>query len=70
MNKLSHLIEALTILKSYGDIDYPTHCEHDTIYVRVKPDTVAVSDINRLAELGFIADSDGECFLSFRFGSC
>lgn len=69
MNKLSHLIEALQILLKYGDISYPTHCEHDVLYVSICPGNVSQDDSARLEELGFNADYDEEAFSSFRFGS-
>lgn len=65
---MSDLIEALTILLKYGNPQYPTHCEHDELFVCIDPDAVTPSDVKRLEELGFNATDDG--FRSFRFGSC
>ena len=64
---MKDLIEALTIFLKYGDPHYPTHCEHDELFVMVDPSVVSSEDANRLHELGF---NEGEyAFTSFRFGS-
>ncbi len=64
------LIEALTIFRKYGDLQGPTCCEHDTMYVQVDPEKVSAEDKDRLKVLGFIpSERVPECFLSFRFGS-
>lgn len=64
---LSKLIEALNIFLTYGDVDFPTHCEHDELTVCVMPDKVSDADKKRLEELGF---NVGDCsFTSFRYGS-
>ncbi len=65
---LSRLIEALNIFLKYGDVNYPTQCEHDVLTVFVDPSVVSEEDIKRLDELGFFV-SDEECFKSFRYGS-
>jgi len=67
---MDDLIEALTLLRKYASPQYPTNCEHDTLWVHVKPELVSPEDVGRLAELGFFPDRDGEGFTSFRFGSC
>ena len=71
---MKELIEALTILYKYcgDDNKYPTHCEHDVLYVfGVEPEEVSEEDLKRLEECGFIPNEDtGEGFLSFRYGSC
>ena len=71
---MNDLIEALQILNKYADQKdrWPTHCEHDCLYVHagIDPDEVSEKDIKRLEELGFEEDDDGTCFISFRFGSC
>ena len=68
---LSELIESLQILKKYGDPDYPTHCEHDVLYIcGVDPSDVSDEDKKRLDDLGFfVGDEGGECFMSFKYGS-
>lgn len=69
-NKLSDLIEALSIFLKYGDIKYPTHCEHDELHVNVNPTVVSKNDIEKLDKLGFSVTNDwGEDhFKSFDFG--
>jgi hypothetical protein len=69
---MKDLIEALTILLKYGNPDYPTHCEHDTLYIcGIDPRDVSKEDIEKLDKLGFISTKEfGENqFKSFRFGS-
>lgn len=66
---MNDLIEALTLLRKYGDPHYPTHCEHDYLRVMVRYDEVSDSDKKRLAELGFLRDESTECFGSYRFGN-
>ena len=70
---MKDLIEALNILIKYGDNPFPTHCEHDTLYLfpAVPMSEVSSEDIARLDELGFSLNSDtGEGFYSFKYGSC
>lgn len=72
MAGLTDLIEALTILRKYGDPDYPTYCEHDEMVIcGIDPELVSEEDKKRLGELGFhITDQQGDAyFYSFRFGS-
>lgn len=67
------LIEALTILAKYdnGETEYPTHCEHDVLYVQLSEPVTDTSDRARLEELGFVpgVDSGREVWMSYRFGS-
>ncbi len=65
------LIEAFTIFKKYENPSWPTHCEHDVLYVLVNHKRVSVEDKERLKVLGFdTTEETGEsCFLSFHFGS-
>jgi hypothetical protein len=67
---MDDLIEALTILRKYGNPEFPTHCEHDQLTVAISPEGVSEEDIKRLDELGFSANESDECFYSFKFGSC
>ena len=67
---MDDLIEALTLLRKYANPQSPTNCEHDTLWVDVKPGLVSAEDMQRLDELGFFPGEDGEGFTSFRFGSC
>ena len=70
---MKDLIEALTIFLKYKNEQWPTHCEHDVLYVMgVTEEEVSEEDKKRLGELGFIfaKDSDaGPTWLSFRYGS-
>lgn len=75
---MDDLIEALTILRKYGNPDNPTHCE--LAICGIKPLDVSSEDRGKLRELGFILSldededhdkEDGEeaYFCSFKFGS-
>lgn len=64
---MNNLIKALQIFAKYGNVDYPTHCEHDKLTVCYSPEDFSEEDIAALDELGF--HSDGESFYSYRFGS-
>lgn len=63
------LIAALTIFKKYENPSFPTHCEHDTLFVCVENSKVSDEDKKRLDELGFTPDGDSGYFVSYRFGS-
>jgi hypothetical protein len=65
---MSELIKALTIFLKYGDPTYPTHCEHDTMYVMIDPAVVSHEDAMLLKEIGFSPDENGT-FRSYKFGS-
>ena len=67
---MDDLIEALQILRKYGNPEWPTHCEHDVLYVDIDSSSVSLTDRDRLAELGFNEDEDNGGFMSFKFGSC
>ncbi|MFA5767448.1 MAG: hypothetical protein WC919_05985 [Candidatus Paceibacterota bacterium] len=67
---MDDLIEALTILRKYGNPSYPTNCTHDELMIAVSPDGVSPEDLKRLEELGVQPNSDGDSFYSFKFGSC
>lgn len=68
--KLSDLIEALQIFLKYGDVEWPTHCEHDELWItNVDASALTPEDALRLAELGFDYDEDDECYKSYAFGS-
>lgn len=63
------LIEALTILRKYDNPAFPTHCEHDALYICVNPYEVSTEDIERLEELHVHADRGEYCFYSYWYGS-
>jgi len=69
---MEDLIKAFQIFLKYSDAKYPTHCEHDYLFVDVHPDKVSQEDKDELEKLGFRIDQEygGEGFGSFRFGSC
>lgn len=70
---MKDLIEALTIFLKYKDVDYPTHCEHDVLYIiDITEEEVSEEDKKRLDELGFHFSkySDGgPSWISFKYGS-
>ena len=66
---LDGLIAALQIFRKYDNPRWPTHCEHDYLYVLIKPHLVSEEDLERLDELGFSPDEEEDCFISYKFGS-
>lgn len=67
---LSELIEGLQIFLKYGDVEWPTHCEHDELWItNVALTALTSEDRARLEELGFIYDEDDESYKSYAFGS-
>lgn len=68
--QLSKLIAALQIFLKYGDMRYPTHCEHDVLMVLVDPQKVGEDDIVALKRLGFIADYGESRFNAYGYGAC
>jgi len=68
---MENLIKALQIFLKYGNVDFPTHCEHDVIYVHgYNIDDFSQEDISKLGDLGFLYNEDDEHFFSYRYGSC
>ena len=69
---MDDLIEALTILRKYGNPEWPTYCEHDCLFVIIDPKIVSDEDNRRLESLGFHESGGPDhvgCYQSFRFGS-
>ena len=74
---MKELIEALQILLKYkDDVKYPTHCEHDVLYICGYEKVIfSEEDILRLKELGFIMPDkkfdgmEGEQIYSYKYGS-
>jgi len=65
---MRNLIEALTIFLKYGDPSYPTHCEHDELWICGYDDVeFSPEDKQKLEFLGFFNYGDG--WESFRYGS-
>ena len=68
---MDDLIEALTILRKYGNPASPCNCSHDLLWVSIDPGLVSAQDKQRLDELGFFPSQEYEGgFSSYRFGSC
>ena len=64
------LIEALKIFLKYGNPTYPTHCEHDVLYImEIEEGAVSDEDKAKLDTLGFFWSEGEECFMSYRYGS-
>jgi hypothetical protein len=66
---MQDLIKALQIFAKYTDTKWPTHCEHDEMFVMVDPSDVSPEDLEVLEALSFTPSSTGETFSSYRFGS-
>ena len=69
---MEDLIKALQIFLKYDNPSWPTHCEHDVMYiVGIEPDDVSDEDKAKLDELGFHVSDEGwgEVFCSYKFGS-
>jgi uncharacterized protein CbrC (UPF0167 family) len=67
---MDDLIEALQIFRKYKNEKWPTHCEHDVLYIMaVTKDEVSEEDQKRLDELGFTYGESDDAWISFRFGS-
>jgi len=66
---MKELIEALKIFLKHEDMKYPTHCEHDILYVHYNPEDFSQEDIDQLEVLGFTADYEEGCFTSTLYGS-
>jgi len=69
---MKDLIDALQIFLKYGNPAFPTHCEHDVMYIcGIDPDDVSDEDKVMLGNLGFYVSTEtGEpLFQSIKFGS-
>lgn len=70
---MNDLIEALLIFAKYGNPKYPTHCEHDTLYINpeICPDKMSFDDRVRVEKLGFFVVEEycERMFKSSKFGS-
>lgn len=65
---MDKLIEALQIFLKYKNEQWPTHCEHDVLWIMgVTEEEVSDEDKARLTELGFFWGD--ECWQSYRYGS-
>lgn len=66
---MKDLIEALTIFMKY-DSGRCIYCSYENLAVCVEPRDVTIKDVNRLSELSFDPDDDGQSFSSYKYGSC
>lgn len=67
---MEKLIEALQIFLKYGNPEYPTHCEHDVMWIcGIDCEKVSEEDKKKLDELGFFYDEYDDSFKSYRYGS-
>lgn len=66
---MNDLIEALQIMLKHGNVDHPTHCEHDEMHIYPNSMDFTEAELNRLEELGFHPNYMGG-FVSFKYGSC
>ena len=67
---MKDLIHALQIFMKYKNENYPTHCEHDTLYIMgITEDEMSIEDIKLLDHLGFFFSESDNCFMSFKYGS-
>lgn len=65
---MEKLIEALQIFLKYGNPEYPTHCEHDCLWIcGIDPSVVSEEDVKKLKELSFFIEDS--CFKSHKYGS-
>lgn len=67
---MDKLIEALQILLHYGNERWPTHCEHDTLWIMgIDWADISKEDQEQLTELGFYYNEADDAIQSYRFGS-
>jgi len=66
---MDNLIKALRIFLKYGNSTYPTHCEHDTLYIcDIEWEDISKEDQIELEKLGFI-NSEDDGIISYKYGS-
>lgn len=67
---MEDLIKALQIFLKYSNLEYPTSCDHDAMYIMgIELDEVSSEDVEELEALGFDWSDESGCFMSFKFGS-
>lgn len=67
---MKNLIAALNIFLKYKDSDFPTHCEHDVLWIcGYKGIEFSEEDRIELKKLGFFEDEGDDCWKSYRYGS-
>ena len=71
---MNDLIEALLIFAKYGNPTFPTHCEHDALYIsaEISPYSMSFDDRVRVEKLGFFVSVEYRepIFKSYKFGGC
>ncbi len=66
---MEDLIKALQIFLKYKNNQYPTVCEHDTLYIVDMEDVnISEEDVATLNELGF-RHSEYDGWISHKYGS-
>lgn len=67
---MDDLIKALQIFRKYANKKWPTHCEHDVLYiVGITRDVVSDEDAAFLEDLGFFWSESDDAWISYQFGS-
>lgn len=66
---MGDLIEALQIFLKYDNPSYPTHCEHDEMYICGDYEEMSQEDRDKVESLGFFWSEEDDCYQSFKFGS-
>ena len=67
---MDKLIKALQIFLKYKNPEWPTHCEHDVLFIcDIDYADVSDEDKKELEELGFFEDENDGGFMSFKYGS-
>jgi hypothetical protein len=65
-----NLIKALQIFAKYKNLQFPTHCEHDVLFVvGITKDEVSKEDQGKLDTLGFMYSDNEDSWISFMYGS-
>lgn len=67
---MENLIEALQIMLKHGNVEFPTHCEHDELHVFPNDMEFTHEELVRLNKLGFFPNESYDGFVSFKYGSC
>lgn len=66
---MEQLIEALQIFLKYDNPTWPTHCEHEILYIIGDYSAMSTEDKAKLEELGFHWDAAMDGWASFKYGS-
>ena len=68
---MEKLIKALQIFLKYDNPQFPTHCEHDELWIcgDFDPEKMSAEDLAELEKLEFTWDENDDSFKSYWFGS-